>query len=152
MLKQLFFARLPENVQAILAPMADTSPVDVLASAADKIYAITGAIRSEPFAAVYSPARAAPSYAAANAESPTLLALQRTVYELTLEVKSLKLAFSARSPRPRSRGRSGSFARRHNSPAQDSSLCWYHDRFAGNAKHCIQPCSYVSAGNAREVR
>ena len=40
-IKQLFFSKLPPEVKAILAPMAEKSSVDVIASSADKVMEFT---------------------------------------------------------------------------------------------------------------
>ena len=37
LIKQLFFPRLPPQVKTILAPMVEKSPVDVIASSANKV-------------------------------------------------------------------------------------------------------------------
>lgn len=35
--------------------------------------------------------------------------------------------------------------------SQTTTLCWYHQRFAGRARHCIQPCQFKPVpGNAKK--
>ncbi|XP_019872924.1 uncharacterized protein LOC109601141 [Aethina tumida] len=46
------------------------------------------------------------------------------------------------------RGRSRSLTRSHSRSRDADRVCWYHWRFAENAKKCKQPCTYHSTRNA----
>ncbi|XP_049823911.1 uncharacterized protein LOC126265693 [Aethina tumida] len=50
------------------------------------------------------------------------------------------------------RGRSRSRTRSPSRPRDANGVCWYHWKFAENARKCKQPCTYHSAGNASGTR
>lgn len=142
LLRQLWLRRLPVQVQGILAVQADV-PLDKLAELADKIVEVTP-----------TPVPVVHAVAAAAAPQPDFAALQRQLEALTAKVSSLLRDQRAR-PRSRSRPASAGAAQAAAKPAaasasssraENDDLCWYHNKWGGEATKCRSPCSF--AGNA----
>lgn len=131
LLKTLWMARLPSQVQSILTTSSDSLPK--LAQMADKIMEI-----DQPR-----------TYAvAANTSTDDLT---KTVLQLTKEVAELRTAFSGASKPRRARSRTPG-PRRSTTPARDSkdAICWYHRKFQLNARKCCAPCIHFHASNTPE--
>lgn len=147
-LRHLFISRMPPQAQQILAAFKGIS-LEQLAEAADNIVELApspiSAVTSNHIAPPHTPA---PS---TNSISQDLLAginaIQAQLSLLTTQIT--KLTFSMQQQRSRSpRSLHPSPSRNTSSPAaQNSSYCFYHNKFGQNAKKCTTPCSYP--GNER---
>lgn len=147
LLKTLWLRGLPQAFQATMATQKDKSLAD-MAEVADAVYEI-------------SHARTPVMEVAAAPDSQLVLQFK----QLQLEMAALKTQLSAvighvseisnktsepnyRSRYGRSRSNSNTRARsRSPSASRDSrlsGLCWYHYRFKGDARKCVQPCSWSS--------
>ena len=117
LLHELFLQRLSANVRMVLASTGDTVSLEDLAQLADKITEV-----------------AAPSVSSLS--SPQLTSeMGQLIAEITSLQKLVQsLSVGARKP-SRSRSSSPSF------PHTSSDLCWYHQHFGDDAKHCRPPCS-----------
>ena len=129
-LRELFLQRLPGNVRMVLAPSASSITLDNLAEMADRIMELS----TPSIAAIHAPSVSSLS------EIDSLRAEVRQLKEL---VQSLSLYSRSRDPRHRSptpaRQRSPSPA--HHTPvSDDSTICWYHQRFGNAATKCRPPC------------
>ena len=129
-LRELFLQRLPSNVRMVLASTSATTSLEALAELADKIAEV-----------------AAPTIAATTTPpaSPQLLA---EIQQLRTEVKQLQNSVHTLSRQ--SRGRSTSRNRQPSPaprPTDDSSMCWYHQKYGEAAKKCRSPCSYTQPSN-----
>ena len=136
LLKQLFFSRLPTNVQAILAPMKNTSSTAQLAESADGILEIS------------HPPLAAPIIAAPiinQRHMPCECSMELTKFRVDVE-RSIA-ALSSRMDqlifqRPNFSARNKS-RERSPSPRSRSTWCYFHERFGKRAYKCVQPCAFV---------
>ena len=129
-LRELFLQRLPSNVRMVLASTSATTSLEELAELADKIAEV-----------------AAPTIAATTALPPSPQLLSE-VQQLRTEVR--RLQNSVRTLSHQSRGRSSSRNRQSSPtphPADDSSMCWYHQKYGEAAKKCKSPCSYTQQPN-----
>ena len=129
-LRELFLQRLPGNVRMVLAPSASSITLDNLAEMADRIMEVS----TPSIAAIHAPS------VSSSSEIDSLRAEVRQLKEL---VQSLSLYSRSRDPRHRSptpaRRRSPSPAR-HTPVSDDSTICWYHQRFGNAATKCRPPC------------
>lgn len=129
-LKQLFFRRLPSNVQNIFAGHTDL-PLEKLASLADRILDVS--TQNCPARPASSASTESDSSDKSDPEIEDLSrrvdALMRQVGVLTVRVLQNQNASSSRS---RSRG--------PYRPEQD--FCWYHRRWRNKAHKCIIPCAW----------
>ena len=153
-LKQLFLQRLPPNVRLILASASESITLTDLAALADRIL--------EAHVPTVNAVNAAPTVAVTNTAAPTVpsatnAALAEQVAELTHLVRNLS-ATVKQLQRSRSRSRScnrsgGGRTQKTrdstpaNTSAEDTGLCWYHERFGENAYRCKSPCTYNNQGN-----
>lgn len=129
-LKTLFLERLPDKVKSILA-VCETSDLEKLALQADKIVEAFSNSTSM-FVSEISPP---PNEDDVSKKLDTLIARIDA-----LETRSRSNQREARSSsRPRSRSRGAS--------KNESGICWYHWRFAENARKCIQPCKFQTQKN-----
>ncbi|XP_011687080.1 PREDICTED: uncharacterized protein LOC105449522 [Wasmannia auropunctata] len=132
LLRTLWLARLPQNMQAILATRTEDRLEDV-AEQADRIHEVSGKTTVM--------ATAVPTGTESrNPWELQIAALSKQVADLTTEVTKM-----ARN-RERSRSRHRSQARdrprwRSRSPAQEG-VCFYHRRFGDKAMKCTTPCNY----------
>lgn len=120
-IKELFMQRMPQNIRMVLASMSETTPLEELATLADKIREV-----------------AAPSIAAVNAPSQPTSEVERLRAEnarLQQQIATLQAPTGPRRRRSRSRNRG-----RPRSPSQPG-ICWYHRRFGDAARKCTQPCT-----------
>lgn len=120
-IKELFMQRMPQNIRMVLASMSETTPLEELATLADKIREV-----------------AAPSIAAVNAPSQPTSEVERLRAEnarLQQQIATLQAPTGPRRRRSRSHNRG-----RPRSPSQPG-ICWYHRRFGDAARKCTQPCT-----------
>ena len=151
LLRTLFLQRLPQSARAALSLLPEDTPLDQLATAADRFLASSTASIS----AVDASASAMAPYAtAAPPADGTIAALCSMVASLTAAVSRLETGFRAREQepddrrarrawRPRSRSRLGRHQRERQQHQQDT-LCYYHYRFGSDAHNCESPCSWRS--------
>ena len=142
-IKQLFFSRLPPQVKAILAPMVEKSPVDVIASSADKVMEFT----KGPITASIPQPKAEVSILSAagnTSQVATQVAILNAVERLTQEIRKLAVV---RSHSPRRQQKSRSPPPHHRRHSSKSGLCFYHSRFGAEARRCKMPCSFSNQGN-----
>lgn len=124
LMKVLWLQRLPITMQQILS--ASNDPLSVLATNADKIAEIstmTPVVNSIE-------------------DNSRLGRLESQISMLTDQVSKL-----LKNQRPRSFSRSRDFNSRRRSRSSSAStkkdeVCWYHTKFAHNARKCIQPCNF----------
>ena len=124
------FLRLPANVRMVLASTSATTSVPELAELADTIVEV-----------------ASPTIAATT-PSPPFPQLLTEIEQLRTEVRQLQN--SVRTLSRQSRGCSNSRSRQPSpSPpsTDDSTVCWYHQKYGASAKKCSPPCSYTQPAN-----
>ena len=122
-LRELFLQRLPANVRMVLASADPTTEIGKLAEMADKVMEVAA-----PTIAHISDSRPK----SPPPPSSDIQQLRDEVARLTTLVQSLA---TQHQPRSSSRPR-----RRSSSPAAET-LCWYHQQFGEQAKHCKPPCA-----------
>ena len=148
MLRPLWLGRLPQGAQAILASQ-DQSQLDKHATLADAIVA-TFSLRTQ---VAETSVQITPS--ASNAVALDALFQQLTLVTTRLAEMTTTIAEVASNPRNRgrsqSRGRHNYRDRSRSRPSNKDGVCWYHVRFADNAKRCNQPCTYIQ-GNGQGRR
>ncbi|XP_064470034.1 uncharacterized protein LOC135384779 [Ornithodoros turicata] len=155
-LRELFLQRLPRNVQMVLATTTNLS-TDELATLADAVMEV--AIPSPSVMHVETPHPSFPeptpsAVSQVSTPAPTQDTSQHmaAIESLTQQVNNLThlvatLAARSRSPSPRRFRRRSLTPRGRRSPSPRSNgMCWYHQRFGAEARHCFQPCSW--SGNA----
>lgn len=127
LMRELFVQKLPANVRLVLVSSDPGTTLDALAETADRMMEVSG----PPIAAV----RATPS----QLHSSEVDALRSEVRQLQELVKTLSVrprSSRHRSPTPVRRRRLPSPARPE-TPDEDPTLCWYHQRFGSQAS---PPC------------
>lgn len=155
-LRELFLQRLPKNVQMVLATTTNLS-TDELATLADAVMEVAAPSPSvmhmeTPHHPPPEPIPSAVSQPLTHAPAQDTSQCMAAIESLTQQVNSLThlvatLATRNRSPSPRRyRRRSYSPRGRRISSPQSNGMCWYHQRFGAEARHCFQPCSWP--GNA----
>lgn len=122
-LKQVFFRRLPSQMQNVFSGHTDI-PLEKLASLADRILDFPNQnTRSAP----------SPSSESESSENdPQIEDLTHRVDSLTRQVSilTLKLMENVTSNKTQSRGGSG------------NDICWYHRRWQNKAHKCVFPCGW----------
>ncbi|XP_029675066.1 uncharacterized protein LOC115242700 [Formica exsecta] len=143
MLRELFLDRLPENVQDILA-CNDTTDLSKLAMQADRIMARKGphvsAIEGKSTeTALVSCAKHQPEKGR-DALIMEVAELRRIIEEMNTDDRRNR----SRSKTPQRR-RTHSRSRTHTPAGRKSKdrICFYHRRFAHEARNCIPPCEFV---------
>jgi len=134
LLRSLWLQRLPENTQSILA--CNPGNLIELANCADKI----DEINNKPNVFM--------------CESKHTDSILEQLAFLTEQVKELKAKADSRDNFRRSRSNSrfrstSKSPHRQTSRSMDSTMCWYHNRFANRATKCIQPCSFESQSKSK---
>lgn len=128
LLLELFLQQLPANVQSILASISPLTSQKA-AEIADKIMDI------------------APAQVSAVSDSCSVSHITPDS-ELIKEIKSLRKEVETLR-RSRSVSRNRQFRFRQKSPAQKNDLCWYHRKFASDAKKCTPPCNFQGNADGR---
>ena len=157
-LKQLFLQRLPQNVRLILASTSESLSLSDLADLADRIIEV-----HVPVVSAVTPATVAGSHVAAvrpaaapagdSAQTPRadlvgqIADLTKLVRELATTVGHMQRARSRSRSRSKSKTRKKRDSTPVGEPAEDTGLCWYHDRYGNNAHHCRPPCTWNAQGN-----
>lgn len=131
LLKSLWLARLPTQVQSILAALNEN--LTQLATTADKIHELN------PCYAVNSTSTQQNS-ASQSVLEQQILALTKQVQELSSIVHERSRSRS-RYENSRGRNRSHSRGRRYKEPTDD--MCFYHTNFGSKAKKCSPGCKYT---------
>ncbi len=139
-LRELFLQRLPSNVRMVLASADSSTDLGKLAEMADKILEVA----APTLANVSDSAPNRPWNDPVPNSSNELQQLRDEVARLSTLVRSLTTQSRRRRP-------SGSANSRSSSPATDPSqalaaspsgtLCWYHQKYGNQARHCRSPCS-----------
>ncbi|XP_064482844.1 uncharacterized protein LOC135395678 [Ornithodoros turicata] len=155
-LRELFLQKLPRNVQMVLATTTNLS-TDELATLSDAVMEV--AIPSPSVMHVETPHPPFPeptpsAVSQVSTPAPTQYTSQHmaAIESLTQQVNNLTnlvatLAARNRSPSPRRFRRRSLSPRGRRSPSPRSNgMCWYHQRFGAEARHCFQPCLW--SGNA----
>ena len=168
LLRTLFMQQLPQAARAALSLLAEDTPLEQLATAADRfmaasssaIIAAVGASASGPpvsAATVAGPPTSAAGSLAPAAAGPddagTLATLCSMVASLTAAVSRLEAGDRDREPgpgnsqrarRPRSRSRPARQPQQQQQSQQHQAahLCYYHYRFGAAARNCQPPCSW----------
>ena len=155
--KQLFLQRLPQNVRLILASTSESLSLSDLADLADRIIevhvpvvnAVAPATDAGLHVAAVRPAPASDSAQTPRADLVGQIAdLTKLVRELATTVGHMQRARSRSRSRSKSRTRKKrDFTPVRSEPAEDTGLCWYHDRYGNNAHHCRSPCTWNVQGN-----
>lgn len=126
--KQLFYQRLPSDIQRALISVKSKLPPDELANLADDYMATLPPVQSSSISTV-----------ATQDTSPQIAQLANLISQLTIEVNNLKQQLSSH---PRSRSTTP-HRRRHRSHSRPpSGTCFYHHKFGDKALKCEQPCNY----------
>ena len=121
-IRELFMQRLPTNVRMVLAAASEKTPLEELATLADKMTEV-----ASPFVATV----ASPSQATSEMDD-----LRAEITSLRQQISALQSGAAPRQRRSRSRNRD-----RPRSPSQ-STVCWYHRRFGDAARKCTLPCNW----------
>ena len=141
--KQLFYQRLPTDIQRNLFSVKDKLTLEDLAQLADDFTTTVHTDKTVAHVTASQPSASA-SAAAAPAATSDMLRLTELVSQLTLQVNSLTNRLDnqerqsrSRDSRPRSRSRSQSRPSKYQ-------ICWYHYTYGPSAKKCNEPCDYKS--------
>lgn len=126
-LKNLWFQRLPNNMQQILSACKDS--LKDLAVIADKVNEISGC--STVLASVNT------EISASNIET-----LRAEISSLKLEVQRLSRTRDRNTRSYRSKSRSGNRSLSRDGRLKYGRLCWYHKTFAKKAQKCVSPCQW----------
>ena len=161
LLRTLFLQRLPQVATAALSLLPETTPLQDLASSADRFLeasrpatgyqgqpSLSAISLPPPPPLLHAPAPAQPDLVA------TVATLTASISELQTEIRSMRQQRSEERPqrqqtpcyrcRSQSRGRQ-SHRRRSQSPMQ---VCYYHRRFGSQAQKCHAPCSWKSGNES----
>lgn len=168
LLRMLFLQRLPPPVRAALSLLAEQTPLDQLATAADRYLDATGTMGISVVSTAGPALPVAPTHPVPPDNMVTMM--QGMVASLTAAVSRMEAALTDKerpASRPSSPHRSStcSCGHRCGGPAQsrpgnrnrtrsqsrgrdnqDQGLCYYHARFGEDAHRCRPPCSWQ--GNA----
>ena len=164
--REIFLSRLPTTCQQFLAMMPDSTPLDELAEAADRVLSYTPAVLA-PVAAVSTPtAHVPPTPVLPPTPMPCPVVASETamiaaIERLTEQVAELKTERKEdyrrhRSPprwrhRPPPRWCNRSRSREY-PPTRSNGVCYYHTEFGSRARKCREPCSYYHQGNGQAGR
>ena len=132
LLQELFLQRLPSQVRMVLASTPDL-PLERQALLADNLIEIASS----------------PSVNSVRTAATPTLPASDALAELRAEVCALREQLRSsqhrgRSPSPGRRGRSRSSTRSEH----EDGLCWYHQHYGTNARHCTPPCEMSGNRNA----
>jgi hypothetical protein len=145
MLQTLWLHRLPLNVQ-LLVSASDGVPLEKMANIADKLVEIVSNRGSPSIAAIANQPAAPPQTTVAE----SLKSLQEQVAALSVAVKQLTNADRGRSQKPAHTEGEGQRARsqsRKRWTTHKDGVCFYHQKYAENARKCLKPCKFEAQGN-----
>ena len=128
--RQLFYQRLPADIQKNLFTVKDKISLEDLATLADD------------YMSTVTQSRTTVSHVTTGAAAPTteMQQLTQLVTHLTMQVNSLANRMTQAEEQPRSRGRSRS--RSTNRSNKKKFFCWYHFQYGPKAKKCVEPCDW----------
>lgn len=138
---QIFLKRLPQHVQAILAPSVMEVPIDKLAMMADRILDVQPQVNSLDH---HTPG---PSN---NDLSDRITRLSQQLNEMSISRAPhfrRRLRSPSRNSKCRNFPRSPSRFYSHSSSSSQASnpaFCWYHQTFGPEARKCRHPCTFKS--------
>ena len=132
-LRQLWLQHIPLSTRQILATQHE-APLSAVAELADKIHEC---YPNNIMATVSHSSH----HSDMEAMDARLSRIELRLDKLTEALVKMSEDFTspAFNHRPRSSSRKG------RTPRTRDAICYYHSKFKDNAKHCILPCSYVSA-------
>ena len=131
--KQLFYQRLPPDIQRALISVKSKLPPDELANLADDYMATLPPVQASSVSSITP-----------QDSSAQITQLTSLLSQLLVDVSNIKKQLS---DRPRSRS-STPHRRRHQSRSRSASgMCYYHRKFGDNAVKCDKPCTYTTASN-----
>jgi hypothetical protein len=145
MLQTLWLHRLPLNVQ-LLVSASDGVPLEKMANIADKLVEIVSNRGSPSIAAIANQPAAPPQTTVAE----SLKSLQEQVAALSVAVKQLTNADRGRSQKTAHTEGEGQRARsqsRKRWTTHKDGVCFYHQKYAENARKCLKPCKFEAQGN-----
>lgn len=126
LLQELWFNRLPQNIQSILS--CSSEPLEQLSLMADKIYETMNLDTIQAFSTQHQ-------------VSDSDLAKQ--ICNLEDKIDSLQKEINKSKPRNRSPWRNRDNQRSFRQDVtQPTGLCRYHQQYRENARRCVSPCSY----------
>ncbi|XP_028164599.1 uncharacterized protein LOC135080283 [Ostrinia nubilalis] len=143
-LKIMWQGHLPSSVRAVLA-VSDVQVLDKLAAIADKVMETSRPIQ-------ISEVQASPS-TSSNGDHAFILA---EIAKLTMKINDMERnrnqSRNFNNNRNRWRSRSTSRGRNQSRRTPDSPnwLCFYHHKFRGRAKKCVDPCSWKKDDHRQE--
>ncbi|XP_025829560.1 uncharacterized protein LOC112904235 [Agrilus planipennis] len=157
-IRAIWFNRLPNNIQPILAAQNNSSLEDV-ADLADKVMNLS--VGKPTIAAAATPSASAPSSIAAMlAEQIQQMriemsaALQQEIANFRAEISELRTNQLQAGNPPRARERSYSRGRsslRGRSKSRGryagEGICWYHEQYGASARKCTRPCKFAGSEN-----
>lgn len=129
-IRTLWLQRLPGQVHAILSTTSED--VDHLAIMADKIiealpYEVNAINKNNPFRS-----------------EGEIESLTRAVSELTTRISNFENNSKRFRSRMQSRSRSRPRIRTRSASKEGKKICFYHRKFATQARRCVKPCEFVS--------
>ncbi|KAJ8956740.1 hypothetical protein NQ318_014096 [Aromia moschata] len=136
LLRTLWSGRLPQSVQAIIAPQKYSKLDDV----AEHANAMMASIASK--ASVFE--------TSSRADEDRYARLEAQISALTAELSKMRPSFD-RGSRARSSPRFRPRSRSRSRGEKDDSMCWYHRKYAEKAHRCQEPCSYSAAKSGNET-
>ena len=167
LLRTLFLQRLPQVATAALSLLPESTPLQDLASSADRFLEASRPAYTPPvIASLHQPPPPAPPVSLCQLPPPappapapvqldmvaTVATLTASISELQMEIRSMRQQRSEERPqrqpfcnRCRSQSRGRQARRSDRSPSQSRGTCYYHHRFGAEAKKFQAPCSW--AGN-----
>lgn len=127
LLKELWFNRLPQNIQSILS--CSSEPLEQLSAMADKIYETMNSDSIQAFSSQHH-----------QGDSD----LAKQICNLEDKVESLQKEINKSKSRNRSPWRNRDNQRSSRQDVnQPTGLCRYHLAYRENAYKCVPPCSYI---------
>ena len=128
--RQLFYQRLPADIQRNLFTVKDKISLEDLATLADD------------YMSTVTQSKMTVSHVTTGAAASTteMQQLTQLVTHLTMQVNSLTNRMAQAEERPGPRGRSRS--RSSNRSNKKKYFCWYHFQYGPKAKKCIEPCDW----------
>lgn len=147
LIKKLWLSRLPHLINIAIIPQKEEN-LETLLKVADQIWE---AMQSSNISTLQTDLKIhsiKPSSSSNNnSNDERYNHLEREIQSLKSMISSLTTNDNRSRPRSRSKSFSNNFRQRSNSNKRFNSkqrLCWYHFRYAEQAKKCIPPCDFKS--------
>jgi hypothetical protein len=127
-LRTIWSSRLPSSIQTIIASQISVR-LEALAELADRIHDVVPS---------------GPQVAATSSSFNNMGEMAQQIAELTKQVQALsqKVSRHSRSRTPNRHSRRESSSKRSHSNYRKHPTCWYHFKYANNAKKCLKPCDF----------